>query len=57
MDIGDGKVVAVAGGEAVHGEVRAERRRGWMDIRDGKAAAAVIGGGAGDYRWGRGVEW
>jgi hypothetical protein len=57
MDIGDGKVVAVAGGEAVHGEVRAERRRGWMDIRDGKAAAAVTGGGAGDYRWGRGVEW
>jgi hypothetical protein len=57
MDIGDGKVVAVPGGEAVHGEVRAERRRGWMDIRDGKAAAAVTGGGAGDYRWGRGVEW
>jgi hypothetical protein len=39
----------------VRGEVQAERWRRRMDIRDGKAVAT--GGGAGDCRWGRGVEW
>jgi hypothetical protein len=39
----------------VRGEVQAKRRRGRMDIGDGKATAAT-GGGAGDCRRGRGVE-
>jgi hypothetical protein len=56
MDIRYGKAAAATGGEAVCGEVRAERRRGWMDIGDGKVTA-VTGGGAGDCMCGRDVEW
>jgi hypothetical protein len=55
MDIGDGKTAAATGGEAVCGEVRAERRRRRMDIRDGKVTTVTCGG-AGDCMCGRGVE-
>jgi hypothetical protein len=44
MDIRDGKAAATTGGEAVRGEVRAERWRELMDIGDGTAAAATNGG-------------